>query len=100
MKRFWFSFFFALIATSLSAASFDCQKTATEVEKLICSNEELSKLDVELEKVYKEFLDKTDDESGERIKREQRAWLQGRDVCKDSACIKIFYTTRILKLAT
>ena len=36
-----------------TAPSFDCAKATTEVEKLICSDDELAKLDVEMNKWYK-----------------------------------------------
>ena len=36
--------------------SFDCNKATTEVEKLICSDDELAKLDVEMNKSYHAFM--------------------------------------------
>jgi uncharacterized protein len=41
-----------LLITSLFSASFDCKKAKTDVEKLVCSNEELSKLDDKLQESY------------------------------------------------
>ncbi|MDR2081796.1 MAG: hypothetical protein LBP54_07940 [Campylobacteraceae bacterium] len=41
-----------LSTTLLLSASFDCNKAKTDIEKLICSDEELSKLDDELGKAY------------------------------------------------
>ncbi len=40
----------------IHAASFDCSKATSEVEKLICGDEELSKLDDSLNKAYLERL--------------------------------------------
>jgi uncharacterized protein len=41
-----------LTTTLLFSASFDCTKAKTDVEKLICSNEELSQLDDKLQESY------------------------------------------------
>ncbi|MDR0666923.1 MAG: lysozyme inhibitor LprI family protein [Campylobacteraceae bacterium] len=87
-----------LLSAFLFSASFDCKKATTEVEKLICSNEELSQLDDELNKAYKEILNKTDNK--EALIKEQRAWIKERNSCKDEACIKIFYRTQIFKSKT
>lgn len=40
------------------AASFDCDKAATKIEKMICSDKELGSLDEDLLKAYK--LNRTD----------------------------------------
>jgi uncharacterized protein len=37
-----------LVSPSVFAASFDCDKASTFIEKAICNNEEISKLDDEL----------------------------------------------------
>ncbi|MHB1677390.1 MAG: lysozyme inhibitor LprI family protein [Sulfuriferula sp.] len=42
---------FALVMTA-QAASFDCGKVVTKVEKLVCANPEISKLDDTLGKAY------------------------------------------------
>jgi uncharacterized protein len=42
-----------LTSTLLFPASFDCKKAKTDVEKLICSDKELSQLDEELNEAYK-----------------------------------------------
>lgn len=45
-----------LIPTICFAASFDCTKAKSPVEKAICSDAELGKLDEDLSKVYKDAL--------------------------------------------
>jgi uncharacterized protein YecT (DUF1311 family) len=96
-----------LTFTLLFPASFDCKKAKTDVEKMICSNEELSQLDEELNEVYKEIIviDR------EEIKIQQ-TWLKDRDICstlfveqdKNSNKIKYecleldFYTPRIIDI--
>lgn len=67
------------------AASFDCAKATTKVEKLICADAALSKLDEELTKVYGEVLKKSLDEA--LLKKQQRASLKARNQCKGIACL-------------
>lgn len=57
--------------------SFDCTKATTEVEKLICSDEELEKLDVEMNKSYHAFMKTLDKEYyRNKLKKRQREWLK------------------------
>ena len=83
--------------------SFDCTKATTEVEKLICSDDELAKLDVEMNKSYHAFM-KTLDEKYYRnkLKKKQREWLKYREnlICfntnntKKITCLKNAYQRR------
>ena len=50
-----------LCPSTTMAASFDCAKAVTNIEKMICSDAELSKLDEELSKAYSEVLKKVSD---------------------------------------
>jgi uncharacterized protein len=77
MKKIFF--FLTLILTFTFPASFDCKKATTEVEKLICSNEELSQLDEELNKAYKELLSKVNKDDKKKIIQEQREWIKERN---------------------
>ena len=79
------------------AASFDCAKAATKVEKTICANPELSKLDEQLHDAYQELLAQASDK--EQIKSLQRQWLKkSRNVCQDAACLSARYHTRLAEL--
>lgn len=81
----------------LHAASFDCSKAVSVVEKAICSDRELSGLDDSLAQAYKKALSAASDP--EAVKRGQRAWLKSeRDVCKDLPCLKKAYTKRLGEL--
>ena len=89
--------FFLLITGNVSAASFDCAKASSEVEKLICSDAELSKLDESLSKAYLQALKRTD------IKKQtiesQRQWLKNeRNACRNAECVKKAYEIRIKEL--
>lgn len=69
------------------ASSFDCTKAATEVEKMICADTELSKLDEEMGKLYTEALKKSSDSVG--FKEAQRLWLKERNICIDNGCLRM-----------
>lgn len=89
---------FVIVATgSAYGTGFDCRKAKTPVERAICANDELSKLDESLNRAYKKTLKST------FFKRQmilsQRQWLQEvRDKCRDVECIRIQYETRIKEL--
>lgn len=95
--------FFALISASMhtQAASFDCTKASTKIEKLICGNNELSKLDEALSRIYQQALDRSIqalDPSIDRqqVIKEQREWLKNtRNICGDVECLKDAYKKRI-----
>ena len=74
----------ALILTNPAGAkvqpSFDCAQVKTEAEKLICSDDELAKLDVEMNKWYKKALRWTLIIGGSYgVDRANKKWLQRRD---------------------
>lgn len=85
----------------VQAASFDCGKAASKVEKLICGDDDLSKLDDELGKAYKEALSKANEAQKQRLVTEQKHWLkQTRNICTDESCFKQAYSSRLAALTT
>jgi uncharacterized protein len=64
-----------LLSTQATAASFDCKKAASWVEKTVCSNPELSKLDEEMAKAYHDALASLSPEGQKETKEYQRKWL-------------------------
>lgn len=89
--------------------SFDCAKAKTRVEKLICSDAELAKLDREMSSEYYSLVsDKTlDGELKEILKNNQKKWLDSRektpcleneDVSEQQKCIKNVYRIRIKEI--
>jgi uncharacterized protein len=82
-----------LWAASAQAASFDCAKAATAVEKMICADAELSKLDKEMASAHRRARERTADPAGFRA--EQRNWLKFRNSCKDAVCVKQAYQKRL-----
>ena len=103
--------FFVLFA---HAASFNCTKARTSIEKQICSDANLSVLDEELAKVYKKVLQlsihnklsKYDGSSNYNFfKQKQKKWLKARNKnCskykgnEQKECLLSYYTSRIEKL--
>jgi uncharacterized protein YecT (DUF1311 family) len=91
-------FFLFTVAGEINAASFDCEKASSEVEKTICSDDELSKLDETLNKVYLQALKRTDIK--EQTIESQKQWLKKvRDACQDADCLKEAYENRIWELS-
>lgn len=75
------------------AAGFDCAKAATPVEKMICADAGLSRLDETLATVYAARA------ADSAVKTEQRQWLrQVRNACATPACLATAYQQRIADL--
>jgi len=97
LKRFIILFLVIFFASISYAASFDCTKASTFIEKAICSESDLSKLDDLLEKAYKKALIETANKK--KLTSDQRDWLFNiRNKCQDSNCIEKVYTERILTI--
>ena len=86
-----------LLATTAHAASFDCHKAATPVEKRICADLDLSPLDSQVAAAYLGALDRS--LHPEAVKQGQAAWLKTRDACADVACMKAAYRARVKALS-
>ena len=89
-----FAWVFLLLAWSASAASFDCSKAATVVEKTICATPRLSSLDDELARTYAAMG------KSAAVRDAQRKWLtEERNACDDAEeCLEAAYLTRIAQL--
>jgi ankyrin repeat protein/uncharacterized protein YecT (DUF1311 family) len=90
-----------MVTTSASkappAASFDCRKATSDVEKMICSDDELLRLDASLNKAYLRALKRTGIKK--QMINSQRHWLKNeRSTCHNAECIKKAYETRIKEL--
>ena len=84
-------------------ASFDCEQASTKVEKLICSDEELSDADGRLGKIYAQLVQSV--EEPETLKEEQKKWLSRRDeqleLCHEEIqCVLQIYEDRIVQLTS
>lgn len=103
----------ALGASPVAAASFDCAKARTQVEKLICADPQLSRQDSELAAAYGEALKAWDGQIAPYVKMSQRAWMRSRSLtppgvsgdgryCEDDAtrltCLRQIHADRIAVL--
>lgn len=88
------TFLLVLLAIPSWSASYDCSKASTQVEHLICNDDELSKLDEELAFNYAETMELGEYKS--YLENSQEFWLKNiRDVCTNTACLKEVYEQRI-----
>lgn len=86
-----------LLSAPAQAASFDCAKASSKVEKLICSDVEISRLDNDLSELYR----KTSKENRQYqaiLVSEQRAWLKKRNRCANADCLRNHYMQRISEI--
>lgn len=60
---------------TVHAASFDCKKAKTPIEKAICADKDISALDEQLASKYKALLGTLDEAGKGVVKREQKYWL-------------------------
>ncbi|AFV96895.1 hypothetical protein B649_02905 [Candidatus Sulfuricurvum sp. RIFRC-1] len=76
--------------------SFDCSKTKTSIDAMVCDSKELSKLDKQLSISYHDALSKGNKQS---IKEWQKVWLYNdRGSCNDPHCLEKVYESQISKL--
>ena len=89
--------FFSLFAAFAEAASFNCEIAKSNIEKLICSNPEISSLDENLSKSYIDAKSKA--QKPDFLTKDQIEWLERRNKCKDELCLKNEYKSRVEFLA-
>ena len=86
------------VSSAAQAASFDCAKAGTPVEKMICGNSRLSELDEHLGRYYgaaRAALGRAQT----CLATTQRDWLRGvRNPCRDAACLERAYLARLAEL--
>ena len=96
MKQIAFIIFGLFMALSIDAASFDCGKAASKVEKMICDNDELSHLDEEMSVVYKTAL--KDVRNADIIKQAQKKWIKERNEYAEAIHVKQAYQKQLILL--
>jgi len=85
-----------LMASSVAhATSFNCAKASTYVEKTICSDATLGKLDDALTQNYNVMRASDLGDDGAALKKEQRAWIAQRNKCATDQCLVDLYRKRI-----
>lgn len=90
------TFLIGLLSLAAQAASFDCAKASSLVEKAICGESRLSELDEQLAYSYKGTAAAVTDIN--RLKAGQLAWLKSRNQCRDNSCLVNAYQRRIGEL--
>jgi uncharacterized protein len=93
----WTALMCCVLPPSAQAASFDCAKASSFVEKAICSDQQLSAMDDQLARLYKAA--RADSSGNATLEPEQKAWLSSRDRCADAPCLKKAYADRIKALS-
>jgi uncharacterized protein len=94
--------FYLMLVASLTfptlciAASFDCQKASSTIEKIICSNAELSTEDENLASSYKEAQKISSEKRA--LTNRQKEWLRERNRISDPDVILMMYRNRILEI--
>lgn len=90
---------FISLTPPVFAASFDCAKAGTTLEKMICDNPLLSKLDDALAKNYTDQVGNAQS-ARERtgFQQEQKVWIRERNSCADEACLVKLYSSRVDQL--
>lgn len=90
---------FISLSPAAFATSFDCTKASTSVEKMICNNPLLSKLDDALAKNYTDQVGNAQS-ARERtgFQQEQKVWIRERNSCADEACLVKLYSNRVDQL--
>jgi uncharacterized protein len=97
MKHAMICILFFAAGTAAHAASFDCAKAATSIEKAICADDKISDLDGQLMQSYKKSM--ATSANADALRLEQRSWLANvRNKCQDVACLKLAYAGRIAQL--
>lgn len=85
-----------VFSTNSFAASFNCDKAATFVEKAICNNEEIGKLDDELAANFKAMKNSDIGKGSTKdLISTQKKWLSVRNKCTNDQCLIDSYSKRI-----
>jgi uncharacterized protein len=92
----WTTAIYLVLTPWAWAASFDCKKASTFVERAICSSKVLSAMDDQLGRLYAKALAGAPNDA--KLKTDQKSWLSLRNQCRDSDCLKTAYEDRLTVL--
>jgi uncharacterized protein len=88
---------FSACLSTVNAASFDCKKSKTSIEKAICLDSRLSKLDEQLKTEYDKIRANITQRT--ELFNTQRDWRNlVRNLCTNLECLRLAYVTRIEQL--
>lgn len=77
------------------AASFNCANAHSAVEKMVCADPLLNKLDETLADNYFGMMHSDFGGSPKALKAEQRRWVAARNQCKTKQCLVNAYRKRV-----
>ena len=96
MRKLYIAIAFALTTPVAHAVSFNCAKATTSVEKEICGNSLLGKLDDALSDNYKYMLaSNIGDGARKDLKVTQKKWISERNKCTNDQCLVDAYQKRV-----
>lgn len=96
MFKHGFAIGMMFMAFNANAVSFDCNKASTPIEKAICSDPLLGKLDDALTQNYKRMLAANiGDGAKSDLRATQKAWMAARNKCTNNSCIAEAYRQRV-----
>jgi uncharacterized protein len=81
----------------VAAASFNCKKAGTTVEKTICNDPKLSRADEVMAEAYNQLINSLPSADASKLKQEQREWLEFRNaecVAEDALGLLAVYEDR------
>lgn len=81
LRRLTFCVTLACSAAPAAAASFDCDKAGTPVERAICQQPPLGELDSKINDSYLRATGSMTAQDAAALRTEQRAWLKTRNAC-------------------
>lgn len=88
-----------LLYTPLAyAASFDCGQAVNRVERHVCADLELSRMDDALAHEYQFAVKSVAAEDLSHLRTSQQEWLRKRNGCKTRECLSVQYEQQILSL--
>ena len=99
MKRVtWVALAWLMLGCPAYAASYECAKAQSTVEKLICADVELSKLDEQLGQAWKQHL--RNNKFQNQFRNTQKHWIAQRNQCQDADCLKQTYQARLQQMVS
>jgi uncharacterized protein len=96
MKNYCVAFGLMLMAFNANAVSFDCNKASTPIEKAICSDPLLGKLDDALARNYTYMMAANIGNGAKSdLRTTQKRWLVARNKCTNRTCLVDAYEQRV-----
>lgn len=87
------------VAPSAQSAGFDCARSTSAVERMICADDHLSALDRKMNDLFRLVVGDAPGPLRDQVRADQRQWItQVRNTCGDATCVAATYQQRLDKL--